>query len=396
MTATEGPRVLVSGAGVAGSTLAYWLRRFGFRPTVVERAPGLRSGGQAVDFRGSAMTVLDRMGLLDELREHDTEAGDCTIVDDDGAPVAVMPAVLFAGELEVPVDELIATLHRAAADAGAEYRFGDHVTALAEHDDAGGGVDVTFAGGATERFDLVVGADGAHSGVRALVFGPERDFADDLGVRFGYFGTGDYLGLGREGRAMSDGEGAASMVVGVGDGPDGEPALRVGLMYRGDVPAVDARVGTDEAKRLLAEHTAVLGWETPELLKRLADADDLYFDAMTRIRMDTWSRGRVVLLGDAACCASPASGRGTSQALLGAYVLAGELALAAGDHASAFAAYEQLLRPLAEENQELGAMYCQYLFAQPEQERIDAMAAQAEEPGEDQDVVPKDYPSMLG
>ncbi|HEY3502058.1 MAG TPA: FAD-dependent monooxygenase [Actinocatenispora sp.] len=142
----------MSGGGVAGSTVAYWLRRHGFEPTVVERAPGLRQGGQAVDFRGAALTVLSRTGVLEQVKARDTGIGDCTIVDADGTPYAVMPSVLYAGELEVLIDELIAILYARAAGAGVEYRFGDSVTAL-DADELG--VTATFRQAPPERFDLV-------------------------------------------------------------------------------------------------------------------------------------------------------------------------------------------------------------------------------------------------
>ena len=366
-------RVLVSGAGVAGSSVAYWLKRHGFEPTVVEQAPGLRRGGQAVDFRGPAMTVLERMGILDRVEAHDTEVGDCTIVDGDGVPFAVMPAVVYAGELEVLVDKLIEILYDLAANSGVEYRFGDYATALVSDDD---GVTVSFEHAAAQRFDLVIGADGTHSGIRTLVFGPEGDFTRFLGCYAGFFEIDNYLGLDHEGKGTGDGERAALNVFSV----DHNARARVGVQFKSEYPLAYDLHDPRAHKRLLIDHTRHLGWETRTLLEKLHSADALYFDAMTQIRMPSWSRGRVVLVGDAGYCSSPASGRGTSQALIGAYVLAGELAAAHGEHTAAFAAYEAALREYVDGNQELGAEYSENAFTRPTQEGIDAIAAAAREP----------------
>jgi mycothiol S-conjugate amidase len=367
------PRVLVCGAGVAGSTVAYWLKHHGFEPTVVEQAPTLRRGGQAVDFRGPALAVLERMGLLEQVKAHDTGIGDCTIVDADGVPYAVMPAVLYAGELEVLIDELITILHDRAARAGVEYRFGDSIASLTPDDQ---GVTVTFRHAPAQRFDLVIGADGAHSLVRALAFGPEEDFAHHLGCYYGYYEIDNYLNLDHAGMATGDGQTAALSVFSVNH----NAAARVGLLFKTDQPLTYDRHNPQEHKQILTEHAAHLGWETSTLLDKLESVDDLYFDAMTQIRMDTWSRGRIVLVGDAAYCAAPTSGRGTSQALVGAYVLAGELAAARGDHHTAFAVYESALREHVAGNQEIGVHGSQYVFAQPTQEMFDAMAAATPEP----------------
>ncbi|MEU8028285.1 FAD-dependent monooxygenase [Streptomyces sp. NPDC049099] len=383
---SPGRKVLVSGAGVAGSTVAYWLARHGFTPTVVERAPALRQGGQAVDFRGRALTVLDRMGLLEQVKERDTGIGDCTIVDAAGEPFAVMPAALYAGELEVLIDELMEILHDHAVEAGVAYRFGDSVTALVPD---GEGVEVAFEHAPPERFDLVIGADGAHSAVRRLAFGPEEGFAHYLGCYYAYWGTGNHLGLDHEGMATGDGETAALSLFTVRH----NERARAGLLFKADQPLSVDRRDRQAQIRILKDRAAHLGWETPRLLADLDSADDLYFDAMTQIRMDTWSAGRIALVGDAAHCAAPTSGRGTSQALLGAYVLAGELAAAGGDHGTAFASYERILRPYVEHNQAIGVHGSQYLFTRPTQEMFDAMAAQAGEPETDQGPEPviRDY-----
>ena len=221
--------VLISGAGVAGSTVAYWLNQHGFAPTVVERAPALRTGGQAVDFRDQALTVLDRMGLLERVKERDTGIGDCTIVDAAGVPYAVMPSVLYAGELEVLIDELIEILHDRAAQAGVEYRFGGSITTLEPDDDGG---NVSFEHAPPHRFDLVIGTDGAHSTVRRLIFSPEEDFTHYLGCYYGYWTVDNRLGLDHEGMATGDGETAALSVFSVKHNRQ----ARAGLLFKADQP----------------------------------------------------------------------------------------------------------------------------------------------------------------
>lgn len=376
---SAGRKVLVSGGGVAGSTVAYWLKRHGYEPTVVERAPGLRQGGQAVDFRGPALTVLERMDLLERVRAHDTGIGDCTIVDDDGVPYAVMPAVLYAGELEVLIDELIAILFETAAGAGVEYRFGDSITSLTPDDH---GVTATFERAPAQKFDFVVGADGVHSRVRGLAFGPEEQFSRYLGCSYAYYGVDNYLNLDHEGIGVGDGGTVALSVFSIKHNKE----ARVGVLFKSDQD-----VSRDPARHARAVRDAAghLGWEAPALLAKLESAGDLYFDAMTQIHMDTWSQGRVVLVGDAAHGAAPTSGRGTSQALVGAYVLAGELAAAdaaGAGHRAAFAAYESAMRGYVTANQEIGVQGSQYMFVRPTQEMFDALAAQAGEAGPEHDA----------
>jgi 2-polyprenyl-6-methoxyphenol hydroxylase-like FAD-dependent oxidoreductase len=368
--------VLISGAGVAGSTTAYWLRQHGFTVTVVERAPALRQGGQAVDFRGPAMTVLDQMGVLDQVKAHATGIGDCTVVDADGKPTATIPAVVYAGELEVLIDDLIRIAYDAATHIGVDYLFGDSITSITDRDD---GVAVTFEHAEPRRFDVVIGADGGHSTVRRLAFGPAEQFTRYLGCYYGYFGIDNYLGLDHAGIATGDGATAAVNVFSINHNTE----ARVGLLVRSEQPLTYDRSDIEQHKRILRERCAHLGWEVPTLLRKLTATNSLYFDAMTQIRTDRWSRGRVVLVGDAGYCAAPTSGRGTSQALVAAYTLAGELATANGNHQTAFTTYESALRGYVEHNQEIGEQGSQYVFTQPTQETFDALAEAANQPALD-------------
>lgn len=337
--------VLISGASVAGPALAYWLRRYGFNPTVIERAPALRGGGYAVDFRGPAhLGVLRRMGLLDEIRRQQTHMGEMSYVDAAGRVRARMPADIFSGEVEILRGDLSRILHEATRH-DTEYVFGDSVTGLTEESD---GVHVTFDRGAPRRFDLVVGADGAHSSTRRLAFGDTSAYAHHLGYYSAVCTTPNHLGLDHTGLLHS----VPGRTAGVYSARDNREAKAVFFFASPPLP-VDHR-DTDRQRQILAEVFAGVGWEVPALVKATWDDPDFYFDAATQIRLDRWSAGRVVLLGDAGYAPGP-GGNGTGTAIVGAYLLAGELAAAGGDHRAAFRRYEERLRGYVAGNQKQAA-----------------------------------------
>lgn len=327
--------VLVSGAGIAGPALAFELSNRGFAVTVVERAPALREGGSAVDFRGKQTAVLERMGILDDVRALQTAMGEQVVIDEDGQQVAAMPAAFFSGDVEIERGDLTRILYDKSKDK-AEYVFGDWITAL--HDD-GDGVDVTFAGGSSRRFDLVVGADGTHSGVRALLFGPEKNFRQDTGYIIAGFNAPNTFGLDHLGLIYNQ-PGIGAMV---SSGRDPR-TVNVGLVMEHPRPDIHHR-DTAAQRQLVASAFADAGWRMPSLLEHMANVDDLYFDVLCQISLERWSQGRVVLLGDAAWSAG-IGGSGTGLGIIGAYILAGELATAP-DHQTAFANYEKMLRPAA-------------------------------------------------
>src|SRR4051812_34714652 len=277
--------VLISGAGIAGPALASWLIRRGIAVTVVERAPAPRPGGQAVDLRGAARTVAERMGLLDEVRAVALEQRGIAWVRADGSTAARMPVDAFGGEgiiseIEVLRGDLADVLHRATA-AGTEYAFGDGVTGLDDDGDGDGdGVTVTFERSAPRRFDLVVGADGSHSAVRALAFGPEEECARPLGLYGCWFTApadidvdGWYL--------MHNLPGGRVAAVRPGRLP-GE--LKAGLSFRSAPIAYD-RTDVAAQKELVAERFAGPGWEVPALVAAMRQATDFGFDSNAQVRL---------------------------------------------------------------------------------------------------------------
>jgi 2-polyprenyl-6-methoxyphenol hydroxylase-like FAD-dependent oxidoreductase len=321
--------VLISGASIAGPALAFWLSRFGCTVTVVERAPSLRLGGQAVDFKGATHhTVLSRMGLLDEVRARQTGGQDQTIIDADGRPLATIPGEFTGGDIEIRRGDLSQVLFQHTAGR-CEYLFGDSVTSLTDTD---GGVHVTFQHAAPRTFDIVVGADGIHSNIRRLAFGPEAGFVRYLGHHYAL------ADLGAGGDPVMYNEPGRMVALG---GPKA-PAF---FVFASPELRYD-RYDPEAQKRILREAYRGGRWRIPELLSRLDDATDVYLDSISRVQVPTYAKGRVVLLGDAAY-GNTLGGFGTGLAVVGAYVLAGELHAAGGAHRVAFARYEAGFRDYA-------------------------------------------------
>ena len=351
-------RVLVSGASIAGPALAHWLHRRGAEVTVVEQAPGLRAGGQAVDARGVAKEVIRRMGIDEAVRAACTDTAGAYTVDADGNVLETFRAEDDGGdgyisEIEVLRGDFSQVLYDDTSDS-VEYVFGDRIAELSQDAD---GVDVTFESGDRRRFELVIGADGLHSALRSMVFGPREQFIRHLGLVLAFYTVPNEFGLDRwlldyqeAGRSaglrpMKDASRAIAML--------SFPAPDFDIDYR-DI---------EGQKRLLREQMAGFGWETERILAHLDDTPDFYLDQVAQVVMDRWSSGRVGLLGDAAFSASPMSGAGTGLALVGAYMLAGELAAADWDPEAGFAGYRERMRDYVEANQEIGRMHVQMLTA---------------------------------
>ncbi|MFF5205285.1 FAD-dependent monooxygenase [Streptosporangium sp. NPDC000396] len=321
--------VLISGASIAGPALAYWLNRYGCTVTVVEKAPALRPGGQNVDFKGAVhLTVLERMGILEEVRRRQTGGTDQVIVDANGTKLAVMPGEFTGGAIEISRGDLAALLYEKTA-GNCEYVFGDSITSLTE---TAGGVHVTFERGAPRTFDLVVGADGIHSNVRRLAFGPESQYVRFLGYHYAL------ADLGIDSGSMMYNEPGRMAALG---GPKA-PAFFVFASEQLDYDRYDV----EQQKRILIDAYRGGDWRIPELMAKMPNARELYLDSISRVEIDHYAKGRVVLLGDAAY-GNTLGGFGTGLALVGAYVLAGELAAAGGDHRVAFRNYEEAFRGYA-------------------------------------------------
>jgi len=336
--------VLISGASIAGPALAYWLGRYGFDVTVVEVAPALRTGGSAVDFRGDLhMGVLDKMGVLPALRAVQTHGTAMRFVDADGKRLMEWPAGLAGGELEVQRGDLARILCDAAP--GTTYLFGDRITAMTETAD---GVAVTFASGRRRTFDLVFGADGVHSGVRRLAFGPEEQFVKHLGYYVAGWEVPNEWGLGRD--SLLHNEPGRMMSVG---GDHRHPERAAAFVTFASPRLRYDRHDRDAQKRLLRERYAGMGWLAPRLLDALDAAPDFWLDQICRVDNPHWTKGRVALIGDAACGAT-IGGQGNGTAIVSAYVLAGELAAAGGDHRAAFPAYERRIGKFARGTQKGG------------------------------------------
>ncbi len=345
------PDVLISGASVAGTAAAYWLVHHGYSATVVERHAGLRPGGQAIDVRGPALTVLERMMLRAAADHRRTRIRGSSVVDRDGNELSrdtestPTGGPLASPDIELLRDDLVELLYE-ATQLKVEYLFDDSIESL---EDDGSAVAVTFERAASRSFDLVLGADGLHSDVRRLVFGPEEQFIDRLGTYAAIFTVPNFLELDHW-QTWHYGD---QTMVGVYSARNNtEARAMVGFMDS------DLRIDYRDTEAQFAEmekRMADDGWVRPQLLQYMRTAPDFYFDEMSQIKMDRWSKGRVALVGDAGYCCSPLSGQGTSVALLGAYVLAGELKAASRDgtvdYELGFANYQKEFQDYVKRNQ---------------------------------------------
>ncbi|WP_033319549.1 FAD-dependent monooxygenase [Streptomyces yerevanensis] len=343
---TSRRKVLISGASIAGPALAFWLNRYGFAVTVVEKAGTLRDGGYPIDVRGTALEVVRRMGILPRLQDAHVDLRRLTFLDGDGGEVASLnPHTVTGGvagrDLEIRRGDLTGALYAAVRD-DVEFLFNDSIDAL---DQSGHGVDVTFRGGSMRTFDMVVGADGLHSRTREFLFGPEEQFHRYLGYCFAVFTMRNTFGLSHE-TMMWNTPGRAAALYAVGDSDE----VHAFLNFAHPEPPFDAFRNPEAQRDLVATVFADAGWEVPGMLAAMRDADDLFFDGVSQIRMPRWSSGRVALVGDAAYAPSFLTGQGSSLALVGAYMLAGSLA--DRDHAAGFAAYEHNTREFVTVNQE--------------------------------------------
>jgi 2-polyprenyl-6-methoxyphenol hydroxylase-like FAD-dependent oxidoreductase len=338
-------RVLISGAGIAGPTLAFWLKAAGFEPTLIERAPSLRTGGYVIDFWGLGYDIAERMGLTTQINRVGYHAKELRILDDAGRRLAgfgtkVLTELTGGRYVTLYRSDLSRLLFEKVAGR-VESIYGDEVVALDEQPDC---VAVQMKHEGERRFELVVGAEGLHSVVRKLAFGPQSQFEKHLGYAVAAFEARGYRPRDEDVYLMY---GQPGQMVGRFTLRD-DRTLFLLVFAAGSATLPD---GLAQQKAMLRDVYGHGGWECTRILAELDATNEIYFDRVSQIRMPNWSRGRVALAGDAAFCVSLLAGQGSALAMISAYVLAGELAAAQGHYRQAFARYETFLRSYIETKQ---------------------------------------------
>lgn len=346
-------RIAINGAGIAGPTLAYWLRKSGHEVLLIEESPQLRSGGYAIDFWGVGYDIAEKMGLLPRIRELGYQVTEVRYVNRHGRKSGGFSADVFRrmtnGRFtELRRSDLATTIYR-ALDGQVETIFGDSVARI---EDEGNRVQVDFDHAAPREVDLVIGADGLHSRVRRLVFGPDAGFEVSLGYHVAAFEI--------EGYRPRDELVAVSYAV------PGRQILRLSLrddmtlflfVFRDVYLTAKTPSNEQECKSVLTNVFADVGWEAPRILAAMENVNDIYFDRVSQIRMNCWTKGRTALIGDAGACVSLVAGEGTGLAMAEAYVLAGELQGCGNDHTAAFTRYQERLMPFLKRKQESAAKF---------------------------------------
>lgn len=346
-------RVLISGGGIAGPTLSYWLQRSGHEVLLVEQAPQLRTGGYVIDFWGIGYDIAEKMGLIPRIRELGYQVREVRFVDARGRKSGGFAVDVFRRMTDdrftsLRRSDLAATIY-GAIDGKVETIFGDSVASI---EDEGDHVRVGFDRAAPREVDLVVGADGLHSRVRHLAFGPESKFEVSLGYHVAAFEVEGY-------RPRDE-------LLYISHGVPGRQISRLSMrddrtlflfIFRNEYLTAENPSSEQERKAVLAEVFGDVGWECPQILAAMENVDEIYFDRVSQIRMDRWTKGRTALIGDAAACVSLMAGEGTGLAMAEAYVLAGELGACGGDHGAAFARYEERMMPFLGRKQESAAKF---------------------------------------
>jgi 2-polyprenyl-6-methoxyphenol hydroxylase-like FAD-dependent oxidoreductase len=346
-------RLVIVGAGIAGPTLAYWLRRCGHDVLLVEEAPALRTGGYVIDFWGIGYDVAEKMGLLPQIRDLGYRVREVRFVDHRGRRAGGFSADVFdrmtnGRFTSLRRSDLSATIY-GALDEGVETLFGDSVVALEEEHEF---VRVRFRRATSQVADLVIGADGLHSRVREIAFGPQSSFEASLGYYVAAFELSGY-------RPRDE-------FVYVSHAVPGKQISRFAMrddktlflfIFRDECLTGRQPWRERDCKQVVTQVFAEVGWECPQILRAMSTVPDIYFDRVSQIRMSRWTKGRTALVGDAAACVSLLAGEGTGLAMAEAYVLAAALHNGGGNHHLAFNLYQDSLMPFLERKQKSAAKF---------------------------------------
>lgn len=347
--------ILISGAGIAGTTLAYWLKKSGFNPTIVEFSPNLREGGYGIDFWGAGFDVAEKMNIVHDLEKADIGISELLFVGENNERKAMLNyrkiKKLMKGRAITLLRSDLARIIYNHLDKDVEIIFGDTITRIEQHENE---VSAVFRSGITRRFDLVVGADGLHSNVRNLIFGSEAKFEKYYGYYTASFTFKDNEETGKafltynvplkQAAVYSTGRNKSAFFIFT------SPQK---LSY--DHYDVEAQ------KQILRNEFENAGWKCADLLDRMDTAFDFYFDTVSQIQMGSWSKKRVTLVGDACCCPSLLSGQGSTLAMVGAYILAGELKAAGGNYKTAYAQYQKIFKPFIDTKQKIAQNFSKSL-----------------------------------
>lgn len=340
-------KILVIGAGIAGPMMCYWLKKSGFNPTLIEKSKQLRTGGYAIDIRGIAADIVKKMGLYDDITAKRTSLLSTRYVDAEGQTLSEehgeKASFREGDDVEIVRGELVNILLHAIPDVPCH--FHKEIRSLTQTDQS---VEVTFKDGHIEHYDLVIAADGLHSSTRGMTFSDEEYQHFNLNAYISICSIPNYLNLNRTQALFEKDQKLISM------NSDKDPDSALAMFAFRAKTVLSGLTNESGQKKCLKDLFYDFGWESNKMLELMNDCDDLYFDAIAQIKMDSWTKGRVALLGDAGYCASPLSGQGTNLAIVGAYILAGELKSAEGDYTVAFKRYNELMRPFVAPNQDLG------------------------------------------
>ncbi len=343
-------KILVIGAGISGLAVCYWLRRFGFSPVLIEKFTHLRKEGQALDFRGASIDLLKRMNIYEKICDMRTQLEFGRYVDTENNILYKESGERFGfrqgGDVEIARGDVAEILMKAIEDCPCH--FNQSIDSIKQSDND---VEVQFKDGRVEYYDLVIGADGIHSTTRDMVFDKNEYELVNLDMYFSVFSIPNYLNLSHTEVQCEANQKLISIT------SDKNPEMaEVAVMFRAQNILNNIR-DKNEQQQLLRNTFQDFGWEMPKIFALMSDSNDFYFDSLfTQIKMTSWTKGRIALLGDAGYCASPMSGQGNNLALVGAYIFAGELKKANGNYTYAFNYYNELLRPLVEASQKLGVL----------------------------------------